>query len=125
MDFFDYVVTHISKTDDIVTVPLMDHLLTFLVAFTSNTSVVKSPHVRAKFGDVLYQVFLPPAARHDASSSVSLSVVTNAATLMRTHKAAVRYLAPSLAELYGDVERCGYQEKLYHRCVLSARQTNA
>lgn len=113
MDYFLFLVTQCENAD--IDAALLDSLLTFLIAFTSNLNVVRSPHLRAKFGDVIFQIFLPDAARHEQRSAVSRAVAARADMLLRSHSGAHKFLAPSMSRLYGDVEQCGFEEKLVHR----------
>ena len=119
MDFFVFLVMEASSTaaEAAIDASMLGHLFTFLLAFTSNISLVQSPHLRAKFGDVTYQIFIPAFARQDQSASVSPGVAAFADSMLRTHADGLRLLAPSLARLYGDVEQTGIPDKLYHRCV--------
>lgn len=80
------------------------------------TYTVQSPHLRAKFGQVLFQVFLPVAERsHEELWSSSPSVDGPHTALLGNHLEAQQFLAPALLLLYGDVERTGFYEKLTNR----------
>ena len=45
-------------------IPLTD-FFTFCIETLNSPQLIHSPHLRAKFGDVLYLVFLPPEDRLD------------------------------------------------------------
>ncbi|CAM9543631.1 unnamed protein product [Chrysoparadoxa australica] len=95
--------------------PLMD-LSVFLLA---HPSLVRSPHLRAKLGDLLYFVFLPASERPDGNSN-RRPVDDRRTTLLYSHHLAQKHLAPSLLLLYGDVEHTGYYDKLEHRFHVAA-----
>ncbi|CAM9621268.1 unnamed protein product [Scytosiphon promiscuus] len=95
-------------------------LMTMVVFFLAHPSLVKSPHLRASLGDVLYKAFLPRSERTDADP-YGLSMGGDAHTgLLYTHPLAQEHLAPSLLLLYGDVEHTGFYEKLTHRFYIAA-----
>jgi len=97
------------------TAPL-NHTLSLIVYFLRRPWAVQSPHLRAKFGQVLLQVYLPVAARtHEELWSNAPSVDGPQTTLLEHHNESQRYLAPALLLLYGDVERTGFYEKLTNR----------
>ena len=108
-------------TATLATVPL-DDLLSLAVSFLATPSLVHSPHLRAKFGAVLYEVFLPQAEKKESERGHPVPGSPAYAGLLLSHPLAVRELAPALLLLYGDVEHTGYYDKLRHRyriaCVL-------
>mmetsp|Transcript_338 Transcript_338/g.491 ORF Transcript_338/g.491 Transcript_338/m.491 type:complete len:880 (-) Transcript_338:180-2819(-) len=83
---------------------------------------VRNYNLRAKLGDVLYEVYLPPNV--DGSSSVPRSVscdpLTGGQPYLLSDASAQETLAPSLLLLYGEVEHTGYYEKMSHRAHIAA-----
>lgn len=78
--------------------------------------VVRNYNLRAKLGDVLYDVFLPP--NEDNDSEVPYSVCCDlkyGKPYLITNPEAQQTLAPSLLLLYGEVEHTGFYDKMKHR----------
>ncbi|CAM9168726.1 unnamed protein product, partial [Sphacelaria rigidula] len=95
-------------------------LMTLVVFFLAHPSLVKSPHLRASLGDVLYSAFLPRSERtEDFNPGNHLGVEAHTG-LLYTHPLAQEHLAPSLLLLYGDVEHTGFYDKLRHRFYIAA-----
>eukprot|EP00903_Cladosiphon_okamuranus_P021833 g20076.t1 len=95
-------------------------LMTMVVFFLAHPSLVKSPHLRASLGDVLYKAFLPRSERN-SDDPFGASLGGDAHTgLLYEHPLAQKHLAPSLLLLYGDVEHTGFYEKLTHRYYIAA-----
>eukprot|EP01038_Epipyxis_sp_PR26KG_P006656 gene6656-9137_t len=94
----------------------LDSCLSLIVFFLRRPATIQSPHLRAKFGQVLFQVFLPVAERGAEEMYSNMRPVDGPHTgLLFSHLDAQKFLAPSLLLLYGDVERTGYYEKLTNR----------
>jgi len=86
------------------------------------SQIVRSYNLRAKLGDVLYDVFLPQSSSSPNSGvpqSVSCDPATTAPYLL-SDPSAQETLAPSLLLLYGEVERTGYYEKMSHRSHIAS-----
>lgn len=86
---------------------------------------VRNYNLRAKLGDVLYEVFLPSNSDSDKrKSSIVDSVACNPMAggepYLLCTKLAQETLAPSLLLLYGEVEHTGYYEKMTHRANIAA-----
>jgi ubiquitin conjugation factor E4 B len=92
--------------------PNLSSVMDLVVLLLSQPSLVRSPHLRAKLGDVLYWVFLPPSEREGGSPGQRSQPHT---ALLYMHRMAQTHLAPSLLLLYGDVESTGFYDKLEHR----------
>ena len=95
----------------------LDNLLSLVVFFLQRPWAVKSPHLRAKFGQLLYFVFLPASClenEHGWSNNWQATDGPNR-HLLATHAAARSCLAPALLLLYGDVEKTGFYEKMENR----------
>jgi ubiquitin conjugation factor E4 B len=91
-------------------------VLSLILFFLRRPWAVQSPHLRAKLGQVLFQVFLPGSEkRREDMWAPTVPPDGPQNTLLGTHIEAQRYLAPALLLLYGDVERTGYYEKLTNR----------
>lgn len=97
-------------------VPLR-YVMDFVVLFLSSSSraYLTSPHLRAKLGDLLYAVFLPPSKDRPRSSGPLQTTSTNVTHLLSIHALSVKHLAPGLMRLYGDVEHTGFYDKVNHR----------
>lgn len=98
----------------------MDSTLSLIVFFLRRPWAIQKPHLRAKFGLVLFHIFLPVAARSHEEMYTHLPSVDGPHTnLLSTHVMAQRYMSPGLLLLYGDVERTGFYEKLTNRrCIM-------
>lgn len=94
----------------------LESVVSALLFFLRRPWAVQSPHMRAKFGVVLFQVFLPCCERkkHDMLTSTIPTDGPHSSLLAR-HVEAQRFLAPALLLLYGDVERTGFYDKLQNR----------
>ncbi len=111
----------IAKTNSIVLrdAPL-DSVLSMILYFLRRPWAVQSPHLRAKFGQVLYHVFLPVHERgREELFTHSPSLDGPHTSLLASHVDAQKFLAPALLLLYGDVEKTGFYEKLSNRrCIM-------
>mmetsp|Transcript_7777 Transcript_7777/g.10623 ORF Transcript_7777/g.10623 Transcript_7777/m.10623 type:complete len:1170 (-) Transcript_7777:196-3705(-) len=83
---------------------------------------VRNYNLRAKLGDVLYDVYLPPNVdgRSSVPSSVSCDPLTGGQPYLLSDASAQETLAPSLLLLYGEVEHTGYYQKMSHRAHIAA-----
>lgn len=79
-------------------------------------------HLRAKLGDVLYEVYLPPEkqSRRGIPSSVLSDPLTGGQPYLISNKDAQETLAPSLLLLYGEAEHTGYYQKMKHRANIAS-----
>ncbi len=94
----------------------LDSALSLIVFFLRRPWAVQSPHLRAKFGIALFQIFLPVGERSGEELYSHEKSVDGAHTaLLGTHLDAQKFLSPALLLLYGDVERTGFYEKLTNR----------
>jgi len=94
----------------------LDSVLSLCVYFLRRPWAVASPHLRAKFGQVLYYIFLPVANMPGEERwSGEAPRDGNHSLLLGTLVEAQNNLAPALLLLYGDVEKTGFYEKLTHR----------
>lgn len=84
--------------------------------------MVRNYNLRAKLGDVLYEVFLPSNVdgRGDVPTSVACDPLAGGQTYLLSNAAAQETLAPSLLLLYGEVEHTGYYEKMGHRANIAS-----
>jgi ubiquitin conjugation factor E4 B len=97
----------------------LDSTLSLIVFFLRRPWAIQKPHLRAKFGLVLFYVYLPHAARSEKYVPGSSSEDGPHSALLSTHVDAQRYMPPALLLLYGDVERTGFYEKLTNRrCIM-------
>jgi hypothetical protein len=85
-------------------------------------TLVRNYNLRAKLGDVLYEVYLPSDidGRRDVPSSVASDPLAGGQTFLLSDKVAQETLAPSLLLLYGEVEHTGYYEKMGHRANIAS-----
>ncbi len=95
----------------------LDSVLSLIVFFLRRPWSVTSPHLRAKLGQVLFQVFLPGSHRSRGDMWTNNTNLNNGPHnfLLDSHLESQQYLAPALLLLYGDVERTGFYEKLTNR----------
>jgi ubiquitin conjugation factor E4 B len=94
----------------------LESVLSLVVFFLRRPWSVQSPHLRAKFGQLLYHVFLPAFDRsREMWTNEKVSSEGPETTLLSVHSDAQKFLAPALLLLYGDVERTGFYEKLSNR----------
>ncbi|KAL3916693.1 MAG: hypothetical protein SGILL_005062 [Bacillariaceae sp.] len=82
--------------------------------------MVRNYNLRARLGDVVYELFLPPEVedsrrRNDVPSSVSCDPLKGGQPYLTSNEAAIETLAASLLLLYGEVEHTGYYQKMTHR----------
>ena len=89
------------------------------------SQTVRNYNLRAKLGDVLYEVFLPTHKDDDldmSNSSLNPSVSSNATgqPYLLSDINAQQTLAPSLLLLYGEVEHTGYYDKMSHRSHIAS-----
>ena len=85
---------------------------------------VRNYNLRAKLGDVLHDVYLPPSTSSRPQntavpSSVSHDPLSSRPYLL-TDPIAQKSLAPSLLLLYGEVEHTGYYDKMSHRANIAS-----
>ena len=116
-DVFD-VLLFVAKTEPAAfLLHSLRPVLSLIVYFLRRPGAVTSPHLRAKFGQALYFIFLPVSARGPNAErwSGSRPVDGPFTELLFNTKIAQDYLAPALLLLYGDVERTGFYEKLQNR----------
>ncbi|GKZ00388.1 hypothetical protein MPSEU_000991800 [Mayamaea pseudoterrestris] len=81
-------------------------------------SIVRNYNLRAMLGDVLHDLYLPPAKdddHRDIPQSVWSDPNTGGQAFLLSDKTAQETLAPSLLLLYGEVEHTGHYEKMSHR----------
>ncbi|OQR89672.1 ubiquitin conjugation factor E4 [Thraustotheca clavata] len=88
-----------------------DNLLNMALIFLSSPQLIRSPHLRAKMSECLFEICLPPQESEDRPT-LGLPSAVNALT---ENRVAQQHLAPCLLALYGDVEQTGFYEKLEHR----------
>ncbi len=94
----------------------LEPVLALIIFFLRRPWAISSPHLRAKFGQVLFQVFLPHSERSREDMWSNANPVDGPHTaLIEGMVEAQRYLAPTLLLLYGDVEKTGFYEKLTNR----------
>jgi ubiquitin conjugation factor E4 B len=84
--------------------------------------MVRNYNLRARLGDVLYELYLPPIPgdRRDIPASISIDSLAGGRTFLLSDLAAQDTLAPSLLLLYGEVEHTGHYEKMSHRAKISS-----
>ena len=84
-----------------------------------------SPHLRAKFGDLLLFTFVPAAHRGMYKGNTGNPTgndsfnTAGTASLLSSNPLALDALAPALLALYGDVEQTGFYDKTDHRLKIS------
>ena len=110
---------------DLLSIPQMAHVLDLALFFLRRPAAVRSPHVRAKLGELLFQVFLPNKERDNAFGWNERYTSQHFADGLHSHmmesvRISQLHLAPTLLLLYGDVERTGFYEKMSHRRRISA-----
>lgn len=94
----------------------LNAVLSLLLFFLRRPWAVRSPHLRAKFGQLLFYVFLPFSERGLDESHPNAHQLDGPHTaLLSSQLDAQKFLAPALLLLYGDVERTGFYEKLTNR----------
>lgn len=73
-------------------------------------------------GDVLHEIFLPPASgdRRDIPVGLSTDPLAGGQSFLLSNELAQKTLAPSLLLLYGEVEHTGYYDKMSHRAKISS-----
>mmetsp|Transcript_15642 Transcript_15642/g.35869 ORF Transcript_15642/g.35869 Transcript_15642/m.35869 type:complete len:775 (+) Transcript_15642:1-2325(+) len=88
----------------------------------SYAHMVRNYNLRAKLGDVLYEVYLPSDidGRRDVPSTVACDALAGGQTFLLSDSSAQETLAPSLLLLYGEVEHTGYYEKMGHRANIAS-----
>jgi ubiquitin conjugation factor E4 B len=109
-----------KTTSSILKTSALDGVLSLIVFLLRRPSAIQSPHLRAKFGQVLFYVFLPVDARSNEELWGNERSVDGPHTvLLSSNGDAQRFLSPALLLLYGDVEKTGYYEKLTNRrCIM-------
>ena len=80
--------------------------------------MVRNYNLRARLGDVLYELYLPRDGR-DIPASVSTDPLAGGQTFLLSDSVAQETLAPSLLLLYGEVEHTGYYDKMSHRAKIA------
>ncbi|RHY41589.1 hypothetical protein DYB34_012724, partial [Aphanomyces astaci] len=85
--------------------------LTMALIFLSSPQLIRSPHLRAKMSECLFEMCLPS---HESEDRPTAAIPSAVAALVQS-KLAQQHLAPCLLALYGDVEQTGFYEKLEHR----------
>jgi ubiquitin conjugation factor E4 B len=95
----------------------LDSMLSLIIFFLRRPWAVKSPHLRAMFGLVLMQVYLPSSEKTSNDYWTHQSTIRDGphSNLLLNHADCQHFLAPALLLLYGDVERTGFYEKLTNR----------
>lgn len=93
----------------------LEPVLALIIFFLRRPWAVQSPHLRAKFGKVLYQVFLPASETKRDMWSPSIPVDGPHTSMLERQLEAQKFLAPTLLLLYGDVEKTGFYEKVSNR----------
>ncbi|KAF0701142.1 Aste57867_8365 [Aphanomyces stellatus] len=88
-----------------------DDLLTMTLIFLSSPQMIRSPHLRAKMSECLFEICLPP---HESEDRPTAGIPSAVNSLVQS-RMAQQHLAPCLLALYGDVEQTGFYEKLEHR----------
>lgn len=83
---------------------------------------MRNYNLRAKLGDVLYEVYLPSDidGRREVPASVAADSMAGGQTYLLSDASAQQTLAPSLLLLYGEVEHTGYYEKMGHRANIAS-----
>jgi len=110
-----------AHPQSLLTAPLAPFFDLCIQALT-RPQLVHSPHLRAKIGDLLYLVFLPPEERLDHSSTSAAATRGHSVytSFLLNNPLAQASLAPALLLLYGDVEHTGFYDKLEHRFHIAA-----
>lgn len=95
----------------------LDSMLSLIIFFLRRPWAVKSPHLRAMFGLVLMQVYLPSSEKSPGDYWTHQSAIRDGphSNLLLNHSDCQHFLAPALLLLYGDVERTGFYDKLTNR----------
>ena len=93
----------------------VDSLLSLIVFFLRRPWAIKAPHLRASFGQLLVNIFLPSGTPGIESWSPAPTTDGPHRHLLASHSESARCLAPALLLLYGDVEKTGFYEKMGHR----------
>eukprot|EP00940_MAST-03C_sp_MAST-3C-sp2_P002016 g2016.t1 len=93
----------------------MNEIVNFVVLILASPQYIRSPHLRAKFGDLLFFAFLESNVHGTNGFRRERRRSAFCARLISDHPVAVRRLAPALMCLYGDVEHTGFYEKMQHR----------
>ena len=86
---------------------------------------MRNYNLRAKLGDVLYGIYLPPDRSSDngrspVPESVSCDPLRGGAPYLISDESAQQTLAPSLLLLYGEVEQTGYYERMRYRAHIAS-----
>lgn len=84
--------------------------------------MVRNYNLRAKIGDVLFELFLPPSPsdRRETPASVYTDPLCGGQTFLLSDLSAQETLAPSLLLLYGEVEHTGFYDKMSHRSKIAS-----
>lgn len=109
-----FVAEHFPDELSAVTPRGIEVITTFLTAFVASPTHVASAHVRAVFGSILYDIYVPTEAKPGGAGG-SPSGSAEWGYVLQRHQIAKEHLPPALMELYGDVENTGFYEKSTHR----------
>lgn len=96
--------------------------LTRLHTLFVSLQMVRNYNLRAKIGDVLFELFLPPmmGERRETPANVYVDNLAGGQTFLLSDKTAQDTLAPSLLLLYGEVEHTGFYDKMSHRSKIAS-----
>lgn len=118
------ITTHISrfKPELFQTAPQpMEWMMECVVTLLADSFLVHSPHLRAKLGSLIYEVYLLPDFK-PAHDRREVPFQQPHLSLLQTQSCAQVHLAPALLKLYGDIEHTGQEDRMTNRhqiaCVL-------
>ena len=97
--------------------------LVILLLSPEHASTIRNYNLRARLGDILFNVFLPSDAKkeemderfHEDVPYIVCCDPTSGSPYLLSSKAAQETLAPSLLLLYGQVEHTGHYDRQGHR----------
>jgi ubiquitin conjugation factor E4 B len=119
MEVVNFVAQHAGHVFDLLPPHAVQSLLRAILAFLQSPSHIRSPHLRALFGNVLYHCFLPSAAKpHGGRQSDMVNENRDSVIcvdMFHSYPLCSSLMAPALMGLYGDVEHTGFYDKLQHR----------
>ena len=120
-DYLDFVTRFASDTMGGVDLSNVFKVVVKLLS-PQYASVVRNYNLRAKLGDVLYDVYLPSSGSNRSSvpTSVSCDPKMGGMPYLLSDSSAQETLAPSLLLLYGEVEHTGYYDKMGHRANIAS-----
>ncbi len=84
---------------------------------------MRNYNLRAKLGDILYQVYLPTSDKDNRSpvpDIIFCDTENGGRPYLLSDSSAQEILAPSLLLLYGEVEHTGYYDRMQHRSNISS-----